>query len=82
MNETAIVELIRTIGTWDRLTYAGVILYLGYRRVWVWGPQLKEMTIDRDYWRDLALRLLNVTEKTVREGPVTQQQQQIAEKDG
>ncbi len=30
-------------------------LFLGYRRIWVWGYQLLEAEKDRDEWKALAL---------------------------
>lgn len=39
------------------------VLGTGFKRIWVWGYQLVEMTADRDFWRKTALSLMKVTEK-------------------
>lgn len=48
------------------------IIIGGYKRWWVWGYQLKEMTADRDEWkgralqeRGLAARAVEATSKAV-----------------
>lgn len=40
-------------------------LLLGHRRLWVFGWQFRAVEIDRDFWRDLSLRLLKVNDKAI-----------------
>jgi hypothetical protein len=55
----------------DFLSRAGVVgalliaMWAGATRRWVWGYQLEEMRQDRDMWRDLALRSIGQTSRTV-----------------
>lgn len=41
------------------------ILGAGFKKLWVWGYQLSDMTADRDFWRDAALKTMRVAEKSV-----------------
>lgn len=55
----------------DFLSRAGVVgalllaMWAGATRRWVWGYQLDEMRADRDMWRDIALRSIGQTSRTV-----------------
>lgn len=42
-----------------------LIIYGGYKRYWVWGYQLEEMRVDRDEWKELALRNTQFAERAV-----------------
>jgi hypothetical protein len=69
-----------TIQGWLQLGVGGLLLaalFLGARRFWVFGwvhreiverleKEVETMTIDRNYWRDVALRGTNVAETVVR----------------
>lgn len=52
----------------DILEKGGVLAVLvliilgGSRRLWVWGWQYREMENDRDFWRDVALKTVDITE--------------------
>lgn len=39
-----------------------LIIILGSKRLWVWGWQYKEMEDDRNFWRDVALKTVDITE--------------------
>jgi hypothetical protein len=56
-------ELVKWFGPGVAVLMA--VLFLGYKQVWVWGRQLKDMTDERNFWRAQCLALLKVTEKTV-----------------
>lgn len=43
--------LIKNGGAWGMML---LILWTGYKRVWVWGHQYREMVKDRDEWKDRA----------------------------
>lgn len=47
------------------LTFVLTVLVAGFRKMWVWGYQLVDMTKDRDFWRGIALAAMKVTEKQV-----------------
>jgi len=40
-------------------------LFLGFRRIWVFGSFYSEMQADRDQWKAVALRSLMTAEKSV-----------------
>lgn len=44
------------------LAVAVIIIVAGSRKLWVWGWQYREMEADRDFWRDVALRTVDITE--------------------
>jgi len=58
MSEVPVVDLMK-LAEWvsgmDTPVLILLILYAGYRRVWVWGDQYKEMETERNYWRETAL---------------------------
>lgn len=64
MTDTALIESIKTVSTWTVPTLLLLILYLGWKQVWVWGSQLQAMTADRDWWRSQAVGLLKTAEHT------------------
>lgn len=39
-----------------------IIIAGGSRKLWVWGWQYREMEDDRNFWRDVALRTVDITE--------------------
>lgn len=39
-----------------------LILYTGYKRVWVWGYQLRDCETERKEWKDLALTGTKIAE--------------------
>mgnify|MGYP001007262312 CR=1 FL=1 len=41
----------------------GLILYLNYRRVWVWGKEADALREERDTWRSMALRTTSLAEQ-------------------
>lgn len=59
----------------QQVTIVGLLFAIGaagMRKVWVWGwtladkeDQLKAMTVDRDFWRDTALRAIGHTDKAI-----------------
>jgi hypothetical protein len=60
---------------WLQLGLGGLLLMtlvLGHRRLWVFGwvleeasKDLDEMRIDRDFWRDTALKSIRHTDKAL-----------------
>ena len=55
-----------SIQLWLQLGLGGLTLgalFLGGRRLWVYGWTYAEMVADRDRWRDMALRGINAAEK-------------------
>lgn len=54
------VAVIAAIGT-----LLGGITAAGLARKWTWGYQLADMTKDRDFWRDAALRSMTTTDKAI-----------------
>lgn len=59
----------------ERATLVGVlcsIIIAGYKKMWVWGYQLKDAERQRDKWQELALSTTNLAERSTR----------IAEKQG
>lgn len=54
------VAVIAAIGT-----LLGGITAAGLARKWTWGYQLADMTKDRDFWRDAALRAMGTTDKAL-----------------
>lgn len=42
-----------------------LILYGSYKGMWVWGTQLQKIEADRDQWKEMALELAGVAEKSV-----------------
>lgn len=59
----------------ERITIVGLLLALGaagVRRMWVFGwiyaakvDDLEDMTKDRDFWRDVALRAMGNVDKAI-----------------
>jgi hypothetical protein len=63
----------------EQLTIIGLLFAIGaagLAKKWVWGwvyealkqtdeERLTDMTEDRDFWRDLALQLMNVNDKAI-----------------
>lgn len=53
----------------ERLTIVALLLGIlagGYRKVWVWGYQLKEAQEQRDTWQKLALSTTSLAERAAR----------------
>lgn len=53
---------------WLQLGVGGLALaalFLGYKRIWVFGWQLSAAETDRDFWRGVALNLLKVNDKAI-----------------
>lgn len=53
------------LGPAGLLVFLLFVLFAGWRRWWVYGSALDEMTKDRDEWKRLALRGTRVVEKTL-----------------
>jgi hypothetical protein len=56
------------IGLVDRGGVVSLLIILtiaGWRRWIVWGWQYDAMTLERDYWREIAMRGATVAEKAV-----------------
>lgn len=54
----------------------GTVVAAGLTQKWVWGyslrdkqAQLDDMETDRDFWRDIALKLLTVNDKAIGKVP-------------
>jgi len=62
LDPTAAVDFLQRAGVIGLLV---LILVSGARRGWVWGYQLQEMQIDRDRWRDLALRSMGQANRSM-----------------
>lgn len=43
-----------------------IVVVAGYKQKWCYGWQLNEMREDRNFWRDMRLRELDVTERVIR----------------
>ena len=41
-----------------------LVLLAGYRQLWVWGHQYRDMVADRDFWRQQALAVVDEEEAT------------------
>jgi hypothetical protein len=57
-----------SIQLWLQLGLGGLMLmalFLGFRRIWVFGSFYSEMQADRDQWKAVALRSLMTAEKSV-----------------
>lgn len=54
------IAVIAAIGT-----ILGTVAAAGLARKWVWGYQLADMTKDRDFWRDAALRAMGNADKAI-----------------
>ncbi len=67
---------------WERLGSAGfgigavIVLYTGFKRVWIWGWAYDEKAKEAEFWRSIALRGieaadkgLSVVDKVVTKGP-------------
>ena len=65
MSDMTIIELIKNVSTLTLPTLLMIVLWLGYKQVWVWGHQLTDMRADREFWRAIALRTTAVSEKAV-----------------
>lgn len=63
--DTDILTLIDKLSGAGLATLLIVILYGGFKRLWVWGYQLEEMRIDRDRWQQLALKGTALSERTL-----------------
>lgn len=57
---------------WTLLGLVGVIAAAGLRRLWVFGwtyadkvKDLGDMTVDRDFWRDTALKSMGHVDKAL-----------------
>lgn len=55
-------DFLQRLGVLGALVIA---FWAGAKRKWVWGYQLDEMRQDRDMWRDIALRSIGQTSRTV-----------------
>lgn len=64
MQDATIIDAVEKITKWSPFPLTLFILYLGWRQVWVWGWQLRAMTVDRDFWRAQALRITSVAEQS------------------
>ena len=60
-------QLLAGIGT-----ILTAVVVAGIKKVWVWGYQLTdkdddlaEMTVDRNFWRDTALKAMGHTDKAL-----------------
>jgi hypothetical protein len=58
----ALADFLQRAGILGLLVF---ILVSGARKVWVWGFQLEEMRVDRDRWRDIALRSMGHANRSV-----------------
>ncbi len=61
------LELLGKLSAGTVGTVFGIIIWLGHKQVWVWGHQLlevkaalREMKVERDQWRDQALKAANI----------------------
>lgn len=61
------LDWVRDAGTIGLLI---VIILGGAKQWWVFGYQYLAMQADRDYYRTIAFRLLNVAERSTKDGPV------------
>ena len=52
-----ILKLAAWVSDLDAPVLFILALLTGYYRVWVWGHQYAEMTVDRDFWRAQALAI-------------------------
>lgn len=53
---------------WLQLGLGGLLLaalFAGFKRVWVWGYQLRAKELEAEFWRDLYLRQLTVNDKAL-----------------
>lgn len=62
MDPEALTTFLRDAGVIGVLV---IIIVGGIKKLWVWGWQYREMEKDRDFWRDTALRALNISEAAV-----------------
>lgn len=62
MDPEALTTFLRDAGVIGVLV---IIIVGGIKKLWVWGWQYREMERDRDFWRDTALRALNISEAAV-----------------
>ncbi len=58
----AITEFANTVTVVIMFT---IIIATGARKIWVWGYQLADAVRDRDFWRGIALRSMNIAEQTM-----------------
>ena len=63
MDETGALLDILTRG--GLLAGTIIIILSGFKEVWVWGRQYREMRRERDTWREIALSTTNLAEKAV-----------------
>ncbi len=56
---TDLLKVVQELGGFTTLSFGTVmvlILYGGYKRIWVWGYQLDKVQKEADEWKDAALR--------------------------
>lgn len=54
--------------SWLQIGVGGLLLatlFLGHKRLWVFGWYARELAKDRDFWRDMALRSVKTAETAV-----------------
>lgn len=47
------------------LSALGAITTAGIKGVWVWGRELRKAERDGDFWRDIALRSMGLTDAAI-----------------
>lgn len=52
-------------GPFALLLFLLTVIWTGIRRFWVFGWQFEDMRVDRDRYRDMALRGVGAAEKSV-----------------
>lgn len=63
MSEAAWVDLVfkaYNLGMWPL-----IVLGSGYYQVWTWGRELRAMTVDRDFYRDVGFKRMEKLEVLV-----------------
>lgn len=63
MNE--VVALAEKLGAVGFPSLLILILYGSYKRIWVWGSQLKEKEVECEQWKTAFLRGASHTDKAI-----------------
>lgn len=61
-----------TLFTPEKITIIAIlmgVIFTGFKKMWVWGYQLKEAEDRATRWEGIAMRALQVTEKVVEKAP-------------